>query len=315
MHFIEDLRDGDHIIEHYLCKQKHILKSHSGKTYFSLQLSDRTGTIDAKVWDMTNEVQAFEEGEFIKIDGAVLTYQNALQIKIARIRRSDAGEYEPADYIRRTDKDINALYSQILGYIDSISDPFIKKLMDNILVSNVEVSTAFKLHSAAKSLHHNYMGGLLEHTLNVADICAFLAPRYRHANRDILISTAILHDIGKIYELSPMPASDYTDDGQMIGHIVIGAEMVTAEAGKIPGFPHQLLSLIKHSILAHHGEYEFGSPKLPGTIEAFILHCADNLDAKAKAYEEAVDQKKTPGNWAGYQRMLERHVRNSEFGG
>ena len=314
MRYIDELKDSEHLIGHYLCKQKQNLKTKLGKTYLSLKLQDKTGVIDGKVWEMNNDIQNFEEGEFIKIDGMVLLYQNDLQVKISKIRRSREGEYEAGDYIPATDKDINEMYAQITGFIHSITHPLIKQLMENILIHNEEVVRLFKTHTAAKNLHHSFMGGLLEHTLSVTQICDFMSTRNNYLNRDLLVATAMLHDIGKIYELSRLPVNDYTDDGQMLGHIVIGAEMVTAEAAKIEGFPHELQSLIKHSIVAHHGEFEFGSPRLPNTMEAFILHCADNMDAKMKAYEETIDQDKTQGPWAGYHRMLNRYVRKVDIG-
>ena len=172
---------------------------------------------------------------------------------------------------------------------------------------------AFKIGSAAKSMHHGYMGGLLEHTLGVVEICNFVAGRYKYVNKDILLAGAILHDIGKIYELTPMPHNEYSDDGQMLGHIVMGVEMVGAEVAKIKDFPHQLASLIKHLIISHHGEFEFGSPKLPSTAEAMLLHFADNMDAKLKTIEEVIDSDTSPGPWAGYQKALNRYIRKSEF--
>ena len=313
MRYIEDFKEDEHILGHYLCKQKQNLKTRTGKTYLSLKLQDKTGSIDGKVWEMSNDIQAFEEGDVIKIDGNVLPYQNELQVRINKIRKSQDGEYEFMDYVPCTDKDIDALYAQIVDFIRSINHPMIRQMMENILINNEAIVSAFKKHSAAKNLHHSYMGGLIEHTLSVTQICDFMSNRYKYLNRDILIATAMLHDIGKIYELSPMPENDYTDNGQMLGHIVIGAEMITAETAKIPGFPPELQSLLKHSILAHHGEFEYGSPKLPNTMEAFILHAADNMDAKTKAYEEIIDQDSSSGPWAGYQRMLNRHVRKSEY--
>lgn len=311
MRYITELKENEHVVEHYLCRQKQSLKTRSGKTYLSLKLQDKTGVADAKVWEMHNDIQSFEEGDIIKIDGTALVYQNEIQIKVNKIRRSHEGEYEAMDYIPCTEKDIDALYEQITDFVSSIEHPMIRKLMENIVIHDEAVVSAFKTHSAAKNMHHNYMGGLLEHTVSVTQICDFMSTRYKHLNRDLLIATAILHDIGKIYELSKLPENDYTDDGQMLGHIIIGTELVTAECAKIPGFPHELQSLIKHSILAHHGEYEFGSPKLPSTMEAFILHGADNLDAKLKAYEDAIDKDSTPGPWAGFQKMLGRYVRKT----
>jgi len=313
MNYINEFKENDRIVDHYLCKQKQSLKTRTGKTYLSLKLQDKTGSIDGKVWEMNNDIQNFDENDFIKIDGVVLTYQNDLQIKINRIRRSAPGEYEPSDYIPRTEKDIDALYKMLLEYIKSIKNYYIRMLMENIFISNKEVVSAFQCRSAAKNMHHSFYGGLIEHTASVTQICDFMSTRYKFINRDLLISTAMLHDLGKIYELSPFPDNDYTDDGQLLGHIVICSELISREADKIPDFPPRLKSLMQHSILAHHGEYEYGSPKQPKTIEAFILHCADNMDAKIQMFEEALRDENMKDRWTGYVKSLTRNITNSEF--
>ncbi|MGL4791827.1 MAG: 3'-5' exoribonuclease YhaM family protein [Anaerotignaceae bacterium] len=313
MRFINELREGETIVEHYLCKTKQSLKSRAGKTYYSLKLQDKTGTVDAKVWDLSNEIKSFDENDFIKVEGTVLIYNNEPQLNIKRIRKSQEGEYDPMDYIPSTDKDVDEIYKQLLGYIDTMTDKYIKKLLEEIFYNDEDVVKCLRTHSAAKTMHHGYLGGLVEHSLSVAEICDFMAGRYKRVNRDLLVATAMLHDIGKVKELSQFPLNDYTDDGQLLGHIIMGSEMIKDAAAKIEGFPKQLESLLKHSILAHHGEYEFGSPELPKTIEAFILHCADNMDAKTKAIEEAIDNDTTQGMWVGYQRILQRNIRKTEY--
>lgn len=313
MRYISDLKEDETVIEHYLCKKKQTLKSRAGKSYLSLILQDKTGIISAKVWELNNYIQSFEENDFIKIEGSVLSYQNELQLNIRKIRRSHEGEYEPLDYIPSTDKDIEELFKRLINIINSLENTYVKTLLQNIYIKNDNIREAFKVHSAAKNMHHNYMGGLLEHTLSICEICDFLAGHYPFANRDILIASGMLHDIGKIIELSPFPDNDYTDDGQLLGHIVIGVELINYECEKIEKFPHQLKSLLKHSVLAHHGEYEFGSPKRPKTIEAFILHCVDELDAKIKIFEDMINSDSTQGNWVGYHKMLARNIRKSKF--
>ena len=313
MRYINELREGETVVGHYLCKSKQTLKSRAGKSYYSLKLQDKTGLLDGKVWDLNNEIKSFEENDFIKIEGTVLIYNNEPQINIRRIRKSQEGEYNPMDYIPSTDKDTEEMYKKLMGYISSVNDKYIKALLNQIFMKNDFVLQNLKKHSAARTLHHGYLGGLLEHTLSVTEICDFMSGRYKKVNRDILICTAMLHDIGKIYELSQFPVNEYTDDGQILGHIFIGAEMVHDAASKIEGFPKNLESLIKHSILAHHGEYEYGSPELPKTIEAFILHCADNMDAKVKAFEEAVESGSNQGNWIGYNKMLQRNIRKTDY--
>jgi len=313
MRYLCEIKENERVVEHYLCRQKAALKTKAGKTYYSLKLQDKTAVVDAKVWELHSDIGEFAEGDVIKIDGVALLYNNEIQLKINRIRKSLEGEYEKAEYLPRTEKDIDELYGKLLGFIDSIQHPKLKQLMEQIIMENETISGAIMSHSAAKNMHHSYLGGLLEHTVSVTEICDFMSGRYKNVDRDLLISAAILHDIAKIFELEPMPSNAYTDDGQMLGHIYMGAELVSKECAKIPAFPHVLESLLKHAILAHHGEYEFGSPKLPSTIEAFILHTADNLDAKVKVYEDTISADNTPGYWAGFHKTLGRYLRNSEY--
>lgn len=313
MRYISDLHDGERIVDFYLCKTKQTFQSKAGKNYLSLVLQDKTGTISAKVWDLNNNIQSFEAGNFIKIDALVQTYQNDLQLNVHKIRIANEGEYDPADYIPTTGKDIDALYKQLNGYIDSIKTPCIKELLVNIFTKHPLISKKFKTHTAAKTMHHNYLGGLLEHTVSVTGICDFFASHYPTVNRDLLVSTALLHDIAKIAELSDFPNIEYTDEGELIGHIVMGAELVSREADKIDGFPQDLKALIMHSILAHHGEYEYGSPKLPKTIEAFLLHVADDTDAKERMFEDIIESDNTAGPWAGYNKLLLRNIRKTEY--
>ena len=313
MKYLKDLKENERIIEHYLCKQKQSLKTRAGKTYFSLKLQDKTAMIDAKVWELHNDIGDFEENDIIKVDGTVLMYNGEAQIKVNRIRKSLEGEYEAGEFIPRTEKDIDELYSKLLGFIQSVNEPHLRKLLEQIVLENEVIAGAITSHSAAKHMHHSYLGGLLEHIVSVTEICDFMSGRHKYVNRDLLIVGAILHDIAKIFELTPLPANIYTDDGQMLGHIYMGAELVSQECAKISGFPRTLESLVKHLILAHHGEYEFGSPKLPATIEAFILHAADNMDAKAKVYEEVIAADATPGPWMGYHKLLARYLRKSDY--
>ena len=313
MKYIEDFIEDDKIVGHYLCRKKMTMKSKSNKSYLTLVLADKTGEIDGKVWELNNNIQSFAENDFIKIDGDVVSFNNELQLRITKIRKSTEGEYNPQDYIPSSDKDVADIYTQLLGFIKTVSNPFIKQLLENILVKNDEIVASLKTHSAAKNMHHGYMGGLIEHILSVTQICDFMSGRYKYVNRDILIAGAMLHDIGKLYELSPFPENDYTDEGQLIGHIVMGTELITKEAANIPNFPDTLKNLMKHMLLSHHGEYEFGSPKRPKIIEAFILHCADNMDAKTKMFEEMIEKDNTQGAWMGYNKMLARYMRKTDL--
>lgn len=313
MKYINELREGENIIEHYLCKSRQTMKSRNGKNYLSLKLQDKTGMVDAKVWDLNNDIQSFQENDFIKVDAFVTTFNNELQLNVKRIRRSRKGEYDPADFVPSTDKNIDEMYDQLMGYIKTMKNPYLKKLLEEIFLRHPVISKEFKYHSAAKAMHHSFRGGLVEHTLSVTQLCDFLAPRYNYVNRDILVASAMLHDVGKVLELSDFPTNDYTDDGQLLGHLILGSELIRDAAAKIDGFPKRLESLMKHCMLSHHGEYEYGSPKLPSTPEAFLLHCADNLDAKTKMIEEALAADSTQGHWAGYNRMLQRNLSRSDF--
>lgn len=314
MRYIKELTDGERVIDFYLCKQRQSMKSQkTGKNYLSLTLSDKTGNISGKVWDISRDIQSFTDGDYIKIDATVQTFNNELQLNIRKIRKALEGEYDEADYIPTTDKNVSQLYDKLTEYINSVENPYIKKLLTLIFIDNKAIADSFKKHTAAKAMHHNYMGGLIEHTISVTDICNFMASHYENVNRDILLASALLHDIGKLKELSEFPNIDYTDDGELLGHIVMGSEYIGKIADSIDGFPHQLRSLLQHNILAHHGEYEYGSPKLPRTIEAFILHCADDTDAKVKMFETAIADSSNSGPWAGYNKILARNIRKTEF--
>lgn len=309
MLYIADFREGERIVETYLCKQKSILKTRGGKSYYSLKLQDKTGTVDAKVWDLNDGIHAFEAHDYIRIDATVVTFQNECQLNVKKIRRCNEGEYDPKDYIPVSERNIDEMFTELIKYVDSVKDKHIKKLLESFFKEDKEFIKKFKFHSAAKNVHHGYMGGLLEHTLSVVEICNFLAPKYRHVNRDLLMVGAMLHDIGKVEELSPLPLNDYTDEGQLTGHIIIGLEKTITKMCKLDGFPEETSRLIKHIILSHHGELEYGSPKVPQTIEAMIVHCADNMDAKIKCFEETITNDDTEGNWTSYHRLLQRMIR------
>ena len=222
------------------------------------------------------------------------------------------GEYDPKDYLPVSDKDIDQMYEELKGLIASTKEVHLKKLLESFFVEDADFEKRFKFHSAAKTVHHGFVGGLLEHSLSVAKHCDYFAGCYPMLNRDLLITAAIFHDIGKLEELSTFPENDYTDDGQLLGHIIIGTEMVGDRIRTIPDFPKGLASELKHCILAHHGELEFGSPKKPALPEALALSFADNIDAKMETVREIFNN--VPENnqeWQGYNRLLESNIRRS----
>ncbi|MCL2854841.1 MAG: HD domain-containing protein [Defluviitaleaceae bacterium] len=312
MRYIENFQEGEQIVAHYLCKKRETLKTKSGKNYLSLILADRTGECVARVWTLNNDIQSFEAGDFIKIEATVDVYNDQLQLNVRKIRKSGQGEFLPADYIPTVDGDIGEIYKSICGLIESVENKHLQALLQDTLINNTEVKEAFLSHSAARNMHHSYMGGLAEHSLNVAQICDFLAPRYKFVNRDLLVTAALLHDIGKIYELSPFPENDYTDQGKLIGHITMGANFASEQMGQIAGFPKDLQNLLVHCLLSHHGTLEYGSPIVPKTIEAFILSNADTLDAHTKQFEEHLAKAPANSPWAGFMRSgFNRDIRKS----
>lgn len=313
MKFIETLREGEKIQEVYLCRKKMTALTKAGKPYESLMLQDKTGTVDAKIWDVGSQgIDDFDELDYIMIVADVTSFQGALQLNVKRVRKMSEGEYDPKDYLPVSDKDIDQMYAELQQYIKSVTNPYLNRLLSKFFMEDADFEKRFKFHSAAKSVHHGFVGGLLEHTLSVTRNCAFFAESYPILNRDLLITAAICHDIGKLEELSTFPQNDYTDEGQLLGHIMIGAEMVSDVIKEIDGFPVTLGNELKHCILAHHGELEFGSPKKPALAEALALSFADNLDAKMETLKE-IFSSVPEGNlqWLGFNRLLETNLRRT----
>lgn len=312
MKYIETFREGDRINDVYLCKFKQAALTKAGKPYDIVILQDKTGTIDSKIWEPGSiGIDEFDAMDYVAITGDVSSYQGNLQLSIKRARKVDLGEYDPKDYLPVSDYDIDGMFVELMGYINSIKNPYLNKLL-HAFFDNAVFEKKFKFHSAAKSVHHGFVGGLLEHTLSVTRNCDFFAKNYPILNRDLLLTAAMFHDIGKLAELSTFPENDYTDAGQLLGHIVIGCEWVHGEIKKIEGFPVVLANELKHCILAHHGELEFGSPKKPALVEALCLSFADNLDAKMETMKELLNG--IPENnleWQGYNKLLESNFRKT----
>ncbi len=311
MRYIGDLRDGEMISETYLCKTKQTLKTKAGKNYYSLLLQDKSGTLDAKIWELSAGIDHFEAMEYIRVDGQIISFQGTLQLNVKRVRRSQEGEYDPADFVPTTNKNIDEMYSELVKFISSIQQPHLKKLAESFFIEDKTFAVGFKKHSAAKSVHHGFVGGLLEHTLSVVKLCDYYAKNYPLINRDLLITAAIFHDIGKMEELSSFPENDYTDEGQLLGHIYIGTEIIGSRIRTIPNFPVQLASELKHCILAHHGELEYGSPKKPAIIEALALNFADNTDAKLQTMTEILNGGDEKMTWLGLSRLFESNIRRT----
>lgn len=308
MKYIKDYKEGDRVFDIYLCKHKQSAVTKNGKPYDNVILQDKTGTVDAKVWDPNNAgIDDFDTLDYIEVYGDVTSFQGALQVNVKRIRKCREGEYNPADYLPVSKFPIEDMMQELLGYINSIENTYLKKLLQMLFVEDEAFVEAFKKSSAAKTVHHGFVGGLLQHTLAVTRLCDYYCSQYPILKRDLLLSAAICHDIGKTKELSLFPENDYTDDGQFLGHIVIGSEMVGEKIREIPGFPKMIANELKHCILAHHGELEFGSPKKPAIVEAMALNFADNTDAKLQTFTELMESTTETG-WLGFNRLFESNV-------
>lgn len=310
MKYIKDLKDGDRVFDIYLCKHKQSAVTKNGKPYESVILQDKTGTIDAKVWEPNNPgIGDYDTLDYIEVYGDVTNFQGALQISVKRIRVCREDECTPSDYLPVSSKNIDAMYQELLGLIKSVRNLYLRQLLESFFVKDEAFARAFRSSSAAKTVHHGFVGGLLEHTLSVTKLCDYYCSAYPILKRDLLLTAAMCHDIGKTKEISPFPENDYTDDGQLLGHIVIGSQMVAERASGIEGFPHGLLAEVQHCILAHHGKYEYGSPKIPALIEALALNYADDTDAKLETFKEILENNSDNTGWFGYNRLFESNLR------
>ena len=310
MRYLKELKEGEMLSETYMCKSKQVLQTKAGKSYYSLVLQDKTGTFDGKVWDLGSGIEHFEAMDYIHVDGQIVSFQNALQFNIRRVRKCHEGEYDQKEYMPCTKKDVKEMMQELTCYIKSIKSEPLRMLAEKFFIEDKEFAKRFQNHSAAKAVHHGFVGGLLEHTVSVTRLCDYIAKNYPVIHRDLLLTAAMFHDIGKLSELSVFPENDYTDEGQLLGHIYIGAEMLSKKIDTIPEFSEKLKNELLHCILAHHGELEFGSPKKPALAEALALSMADNLDAKLETMTELLVGTEEKG-WLGFQRLFESNVRKT----
>ena len=308
MKFIKDLKPGDRVADIYMCKHKQSATTKNGKEYYSVTLQDKTGTVDAKIWEPGGAgIDEFDDQDCIDVFGEVTSFNGAIQINIKRARKCSEEEYELSNFLPVSSKDNDTMYKELLGIIATIENPYLKKLLEEFFVKDTAFIEKFRKSSAAKTVHHGFIGGLLEHTLSVTKLCNYMADAYPMLKRDLLLTAAICHDIGKTKELSLFPVNDYTDEGQFLGHIVMGAMMVGEKAALIEGFPELLKQELQHCIVAHHGEFEYGSPKKPAIMEAVALNLADNTDAKMETFTEILQNITTPG-WQGFNKFFETNI-------
>ncbi len=316
--YLKNIRQGDKVADSFLVIEKNMAFSQKGSPYLTVKLKDRTGEIESKVWENAVELdKIFKKGDIIFIEGRAASYKNSVQISISTIRKISREDIDPADYLPAVKTDVGEMFSALLGHIENVNDKFLKDLL-NAFFQDRETASLFQRAPAAKGFHHIYLGGLLEHTLSVVRLLEKVSAHYPALDKDMLITGGILHDIGKIYEFSYNSLIDYSDEGRLIGHIVMGVEMINKKIAGINNFPQQLALELRHIILSHHGEFEFGSPKRPKTLEALVVHYIDDLDAKFNAFQTFMNNASdNDSGWTVYNRFLERFLykkKNAEPG-
>jgi len=298
---IKNLKNNENVKKYFLIVKKELLKTKTEKNYLNLILQDKSGKIEGKIWDVNENID-IDEGDVVLIEGKVDKFKDKLQIIINSIVKIDDKEEHISELVPATEKNLNKLITQLTYFKDSISNQYLKKLVEKVLFDE-KFFAKFKLAPAASKFHHAYRGGLLEHTINVVEICDKLSSIYSFTNKDILITGALLHDIGKVYEYDLLTFSR-TDYGKLVGHIGIGLSLIDRKLEKFKNFPEKLAHAIRHLILSHHGEFEWGSPVQPLTIEALLLHFADNIDSKAFSFYNFINEKK---GWV-YSSSLRRNI-------
>jgi 3'-5' exoribonuclease len=292
---------------------KQIKPKKTGEPYLALTLGDRSGQIEAKMWDNVEDVlDAFDQDDFLKVKGLINKYKLRFQLTIHKLRKLGDSEIDYSDYLPKTTKNIDELWLTLTNFIDSFQNPHLKALV-KAFMADPEISAAYRNAPAAKTLHHAYIGGLLDHVVSLFRSCDLICRNYPQVNRDLLMTGAFLHDIGKIHELTYNRSFTYTTKGQLLGHMIIELEMLQAKLAAFPDFPEEMKTLIEHLIISHHGQYDFGSPKLPMFPEALMLHYLDDLDSKMEAMRAHFEREATlDGAWTSYNASLGRPLLNTE---
>jgi 3'-5' exoribonuclease len=296
----------------FVVASKQVKAKKNGEPYLALILADRTGQIEAKMWDNVDDfILAFEQDDFLKIKGLINKYKNRFQLTIHKLRRMEEGEIDFADYLPKTTKDIGELWQTLAEFVATFQNPHLKALVE-LFMADAEIAERYRNAPAAKTLHHAYIGGLLDHVVSLFRSCDLICRNYPQVSRDLLLTGAFLHDIGKLQELTYNRAFSYTTRGQLLGHMIIELEMLQAKLAKLPGFPAELKTLLEHMIISHHGQYEFGSPKLPMFPEALMLHYLDDLDSKMEAMRAHFEREaELEGPWTSYNASLGRPLLDS----
>ena len=306
--YVKDIKPGEKVNELFLVTEKNLAFSQKGTPYLNVRLKDKTGEVDGKIWE--NAIgwdKLFSKGDVIKAQGGAVSFRSTVQLSITGIMKVEDSAIDIAEYLPVAKGDIDAMFDDLMAFVEQIETSCLRELL-RLFFDEGEVAKLFKQAPAAKSFHHVYIGGLLEHTLSVIRLLDQVTKHYQGINRDLLITGGILHDIGKIYEYKYERMFDYSDEGRLIGHIVIGLEMLDARISTVEGFPTQLAMELRHLILSHHGTQEFGSPKRPKTPEALIVHFIDDLDAKVNAFQEFIQDSGSDSHWTPFHKLFERFI-------
>ena len=310
--YVDGLVPNEIVTAHFLVLSKEIRQKKTGEPYLSLHLGDRTGEVEAKMWDSVAEVMdTFERDDFVKVKGVAQLYQTRTQFTIHRLRRLDDAEVDFGDYFPCSERDPEEMLAELTGIIAGIGNPHLRQLLQ-VLFADTRLRDRYKVAPAAKSIHHACRSGLLEHVLSLLKLAKIVAPHYKEVDPDLLMAGVILHDIGKVEELRYERSFNYSSEGQLLGHIVIGLRILADALAAIPDFPQRLRTLLEHMLISHHGELEFGSPKVPQFAEALLLHHLDNLDSKMAAMKSALRRDTADGEFTGWVSSLERSLLRKE---
>jgi len=313
--FIRDCQQYENqtITSSFVIASKQVKTKKNGELYLAVTLADRTGQLQANMWDnVSDAITAVERDDFVKVKGMVQKYNGRWQLTLHKVRKLADSEIDYTDYLPKTSKDIEQLWRALGEFVETFEDPWLKRLVQDFMADET-IATAYKKAPAAKTLHHAFIGGLLDHVVSLLTLCDLAVRNYPQVNRDLLLTGAFLHDIGKIHELTYQRFISYTTKGQLLGHMIIELEMLHEKLSHIPGFPDELKILIEHLIISHHGQYEFGSPKLPMFPEALMLHYLDDLDSKIESMRAQFEREsELETAWTSYNPSLARPLLNTQ---
>ena len=305
--YVRDLQPNQIITSAFLVQTKDVRFKKTGEGYLSLSLSDKTGELEAKIWENVEELAPlFERDDFVKVKGAVQVFRKKPQLTIHKLRRMEESEVDLADYFPLSARDADEMWQELESVVAAVNNPHLQAILSRI-ISDPEIAARLRLAPAAKSMHHAYIGGLLEHILSLCRLAKLVLQNYPGLDQDLVIAGVLLHDLGKIYELSYARSFGYTSDGQLLGHMILEIEILHKKLADMPDFPRPLQTLLEHLIISHHGQYEFGSPKLPMFPEALLLHYIDDMDSKLQGMQTLIAKEAAiEGDWTGYLPSLGR---------